>query len=107
MWEQFSFAFQDQLPLVNHVVSSIMELSPEGLPWENKETQLGKKVIKPYLTKLIDIWSKAFQLKHVQCRKTVKKKIHKALETYNKEVVTFNSRNPKNKRQRQMAWRKN
>ena len=58
------------------------------------------------MTKLIDIWSKAFKLEHVQCRKTVEKKIHKELETYYKEVVIFNTRKPTNRRKRQMTWRK-
>ena len=108
MEDTYSFAFHDQLPLVNHVVSAIMELSPGGRPSENNESIRRKKVINAYLTKLIDIWSKAFKLKNIQCRKTVKKKIHKALETYYKEVVTFNTRKRElsNRRHRQMEWRK-
>ena len=83
----FSFAFHDQLPTVNHVVSSIMELSPGGQPYENGETKLRKYVISAYMNKLIETWSKAFKIQHVQCRKTVKKKIRKQLEIYYKDVI--------------------
>lgn len=103
----FSFALHDQLPTVHHVVSSIMELAPGGRPSEKNETNIRKLVINAYMTKLVDIWSKAFKQENVQCRKTVKKKIHKELEIYYNEVVTSNSRKkPVNKRKRQMEWRK-
>ena len=104
--DRFGFPFHDQLPTIYHVVSTIMELAPGGRPSEKNESKFRKEVINAYMTKLIDIWSKAFKLEPVQCRKTVKKKIHKELETYYKEVVTFNTRKPTNRRKRQMKWHK-
>ena len=96
---EFNFVLHAQLPTVNHVVSTIMELAPGGSPIERRETKLRKAV---RIHKLIEIWCKAFTMKHVTCRRTIKDKIHKELERDYNNVVTAK----KNKRVCQMEWRK-
>ena len=97
---ELNFVLHDQLPTVNAVVSTIMELAPGGSPIERRETKLRKAVILAYIQKLIEIWCKAFTRKHVTCRRTIKDKIHKELERYYKNVVTA-----KKNKMCQMEWR--
>lgn len=73
--QEYSFAFNDQLPTFYQAVAQIIYVSPGGSP--HKETQLRKNTIHQFAAQLQVLWYKAFSEEHVLTINAIKYNLRK------------------------------